>query len=83
MGMKIEKYLKNHAGALDRKPPWMKQHTFQKIRKKYLDYDEKRFYATQDAHIDTFGQMRYMISDHYCIFVPSEFLDVYDYKEDY
>jgi hypothetical protein len=82
MGRKIEKHLNERAGALDSKPPWMKQHTFQKLRKRYVDYDEKRFYDSRKAHIDLFGQMRHReISDYYCLYVPSDFLDVYDCKE--
>jgi len=78
MQMKIEKDLKNHAGSLDKKPPWKKLHTFQKIRKKYLDYDEKRFHAIHKELRNLYGTRTG--DDHYSFFVPSNLLDVYDYK---
>lgn len=45
MRQNTEKFLKERAGSLEQKPPWMKKHTFQKLRRKYVKYDEKRFYA--------------------------------------
>ena len=52
MGMKVKESLKNYAGSLEIKPPRMKRHTFQKLRKKYLDYDEKQFHAIKKEIID-------------------------------
>ncbi|MDR3549934.1 MAG: hypothetical protein P4L31_00845 [Candidatus Babeliales bacterium] len=81
MGMKIRDALNNRAGSLDRKPPWQKQHTFQKLRKKYLDYDEKRFYSQYNGLRNKYGLIVDTMTDnHYCLFVPSGFYDLYDYK---
>jgi hypothetical protein len=45
MSYKIADHLQNRGGSLEKKPPWMKRHTFQKLRIKYVKYDEKRSYA--------------------------------------
>ena len=41
MQSKIEKYLKNRAGSLNAKPPWMKQYTFETIKKRHHFYEKK------------------------------------------
>lgn len=82
MRSKVEKLLHNQSGSLDKKPPWKKQHTFQKIRKKYLDYDEKYFYASQRELIALHNSsIANMLDHHYSIFMSSDFFDLYDYKE--
>lgn len=40
---KIEEKLKNSAGSLKQKPPWMGKGAFQKMRRLYVTYDEKKF----------------------------------------
>ncbi|MDR3549989.1 MAG: hypothetical protein P4L31_01120 [Candidatus Babeliales bacterium] len=82
MGSKVKEFLKNRAGALDRKPPWQKQHTFQKLRKKYLDYDERHFYAGYNALRNKYGPIIDTMTDnHYCLFVPTGFYELYDYRD--
>lgn len=44
MSYNVMRYLKNQAGSLDQKPPWMTQREFQKLRRKFVKYDEKRFH---------------------------------------
>lgn len=43
MSYKVKDSLNSRAGSLDQKPPWMKAYTFQKMRRKYVKYDEMRF----------------------------------------
>jgi hypothetical protein len=82
MKRKICELLKNQAGGLDRKPPWKKRYTLHKVRKKYLDYDEKYFYAKQQELIDLYGSgIREVIDTEYSFFVLDGFYDVYDYNK--
>ncbi len=55
MSIKIKDYMKKHGGTLDRKPPWMKQHTFQRLRLKYIKYDRQGFYATNKELLEWYG----------------------------
>ena len=81
MCVKVEDSLHNMAGSLDRKPPWKKQRTLQRLRKKYLDYSEKHFYAFRKELVDWYGtRMEESLDDHYSFFVPAELRDLYDYK---
>lgn len=60
------------AGSLEIKPPRIKQHTFQKIRKKHLDYLEKRFYAENQEAKKWYGsKIEPFLERNYCVFVPS------------
>jgi hypothetical protein len=81
MGMKVKESLENQAGSLKNKPPRMKRHTFQKLRKKYLDYDEKQFNAIKKEIIDWYGPGANLFNDRYSDLVPMAFLDLYDYKD--
>lgn len=38
---KVKQSLKSKAGSLDSKPPWMKRKSFQRLRIKYVKYDEQ------------------------------------------
>lgn len=40
MASKTESKLKSMGGSLDRKPPWIKQKTFEALQEKYREYDE-------------------------------------------
>lgn len=81
MLMKVEKDLKNRAGSLESKPPWVKRYTFQKLRKKYLDYDAKYFYSIQKELDDWYPERTLSGDNDYSMFVPSGFLELYDYKD--
>jgi hypothetical protein len=82
MKRKIRELLESQAGGLDRKLPWKKRYTLHKLRKKYLGYDEKYFYAKQQELIDLYGPgIRDMIDTEYSFFVLDGFYDVYDYNK--
>ncbi|MBY0110001.1 MAG: hypothetical protein K2X90_02715 [Candidatus Babeliaceae bacterium] len=82
MSIKIEDYLKNHAGTLKNKPPWMKRRTFNELRRKYVAYDEKRFYAINDELRARYGaKVEPHLENDYGFFVPSGMYDAYDFKE--
>lgn len=68
---KVKAQLKNHAGSLDQKPPWMKQHTFQKLRIKYVNYGQKEANITHQEIFERFG----IVEDAY--FPPSDLYDAY------
>lgn len=66
----IEKFLKCRGGSLEQKPPWMKQATFQKIRRKYVKYDEKRFYAGNKEVLEWYGpRIERHLESSYLLFV--------------
>lgn len=52
MGRKIEKLLEAKAGTLERKPPWMKKRTFEKIKRRYNSYREEKY---EEAMFKEFG----------------------------
>ena len=82
MGMKIEKKLKNQGGSLSKRPVRMHCSTFKKLRKKYVVYDEKRFYAINKEIRIWYGSKSEEFIDYdYCLHVPSALYDVYDYKD--
>lgn len=83
MQLKIENYLKDCAGSIDRKPPWMKNRTFQKLRKRYINHDEKLFYARNKEARDWYGAMiDDVIQHYYSLNIPSGFSGLYDHKEE-
>ncbi len=74
----IENFLKNRGGSLKQKPPWMKNSTFQKLRRKYVEYDEMAFNATDKELRDWYGERaEYLIGDPYFFHVPSDLYDAY------
>lgn len=80
MSYRTKNYLKNRAGSLERKPPWMKQHTFQKIRQKYVEYDEKRFHALNREVSSWYGSEHSMLGYDY--FPSIDMMDVYVEREE-
>lgn len=79
MRAEIEKYLQKKAGSLKQKPPRMHHSTFKKMRKKYVDHDEKSFYAKHKELKDWYGLDPF--DRHYGFFVRDGFYDVYDCKD--
>ena len=55
MQMKVKEKLENHTGSLEQKPPWMKGQTFQKLRRKYVKYDEKHLQEVNKELFRRFG----------------------------
>lgn len=55
MGAKVKAKLENHAGSLEQKPPWMKEHTFQKLRRKYIRYDVRAYAAAKRDVLEWYG----------------------------
>jgi len=51
MQRKIERELEQKSGSLDRKPPWMKQRTFESLQQKYEYYDHMYFEKAEVAFI--------------------------------
>ncbi len=51
MAKKIERRIKNRAGTLDRKPPWLKNKTFIALKAKYWNYYEIKYRETKQAEI--------------------------------
>jgi len=43
MGGKIRDKLHSMAGSIDKKPPWMKKKTFERLQNKYFDYYEIKY----------------------------------------
>ena len=80
MGFRIEKYLKDRGGSLEQKPPRMKLHTFRKLKKRCVDYKEKRFHAGRKELMTWYGIEG--LDNHYGLFVPNELYDVYDFGKD-
>jgi hypothetical protein len=82
MGFRIERGLKERGGSLECKPPRMKKHTFRKLKKKCVDYQEKRFYAGREELIAWCGvQVAKELDSDFGWFVPNELYDVYDSKD--
>lgn len=75
---KVEEHLTNYAGSLDRKPPRMKRHTFQKLRSKFVKYDEMQFNATRAELLLWYGtKAKLFLGDPYYLLVPSNLYDAY------
>lgn len=62
---KIEKYLENKAGSLDRKPPWMKYKTFEALREKHSDYDNKYLEERDEEFIKWYPYLKYELKNWY------------------
>jgi len=74
MKVKAEDKIKNMAGSLERKPPWIKNKTFKKLKIQYVKYDEKYFHARGKEFRQEFGQN----PPDYWYCPPSGMFDVYD-----
>jgi len=75
MCSKVKAHLLNRAGTLEQKPPRMKRHTFQKLRIKYVKFDEKRHIEWGKEGMAWFGpQMRNHIEWY---FPPGSMLDAW------
>jgi hypothetical protein len=78
MKIKIKECLENQAGSLNQKPPWMKHHTFQKLRQKYVKHDEQYFnrniaeFKSWFPHKDD-----RFFRDPYILLMPSDMYDAY------
>ena len=83
MKMKVKDFLKDRAGTLDKKPPWMKMYTLQRLRIKYLKYDEKDFNENNKEVLAWYGakalpyvhdayEPPYWLSWAQCIIVPKK-----------
>lgn len=73
----VKKYLKNHAGSLKVKPPYMKHHTFQKLRRKFVKYDEMQFDAACAELRLWHGSKVDLFLDPYHLLMPSNLYDAY------
>jgi hypothetical protein len=76
---KVVTTLQNHAGTLDRKPPWIHKPTFHRLRKKYVNHDEKYFHARHEEMRAWYGpQVEAYMDTFYGFFVPDGLGNVYD-----
>ncbi len=74
----VEECLQNRAGSLKQKPPWMKKYTFQKLRQKYVKYDELSFNALKKELLVWHGsKAQPFLSEPYCFLVPYGLNDAY------
>ena len=71
----IEKFLKNRGGSLRLKPPRMKKHTFQKLRQKYVRYDQLAFLAHSKELLDWHGERARIYLNYYR--PPDDMYDAY------
>ena len=46
MGDKVRDKLQSMAGGIDKKPPWMKKKTFEKLQNKHFDYYDIKYEET-------------------------------------
>lgn len=76
MSYNVMDFLKSRAGSLTQKPPWMKKSTFQKLRIKYVKYDEKYFNAVNKELLEKYGEE----GDFY--FAPFDMFDAYVEREE-
>lgn len=82
MSYKVVNYLKSWGGSLEQKPPMMTQYAFQKLRRKYVKYDEKSFYASHKELESWYGPgILANTDDSYSLLMPSNLYDAYDYKD--
>lgn len=79
MQLKIQEQLESHAGSLETKPPWMKQSTFNRMRKRYVNYDKKSFVALNNEINNLYPEKitTYLAQCH-SLYLPAHLLDVYD-----
>lgn len=75
MVINVKNYLEHRTGSMNIKPPWMKQYTFQKLRRKYVKYDEKHCYAVHDELREWYGEGVNRFLDPYD--PPSDMCDAY------
>ncbi len=61
MAMKVKESLKNRAGGLYRKPPWMKRKTFETLRERYFDYDDKWMEERDKEFIQKYPHLKHTI----------------------
>ena len=76
----IEDSIKRQGGSLEQKPPWMKKTTFQRLRIKYVKYDEKGFNECNKECRAWFGPRVERFIDWY--FPPYNMFDVYVEREE-
>jgi hypothetical protein len=70
--------LKNHAGSLNKKPPRMKQKSFQRLRIKFVKYDEMQYDAAQKELRTWYGsRAEPFLGDPYCLLMPADLCDAY------
>ncbi len=53
MSYKIEKVLKEKGGSIHLKPKWMRSHTFERLKKKYWNYEMKAEIVLHNAILGT------------------------------
>ncbi len=80
MQYKATDYLKNRAGSLEQKPPRMRQHTFQKLRRKYLLYDQRGFNEGVRELREWYGAKIERFVEGY--FPPSTLCDIFDFDDE-
>lgn len=71
MRCKVKDTLQNKGGSLNKRPPRMQEHTFQKMRQKYVTYDEKSFDALNNELGLWFGY------EGDCYSPPADMFDAY------
>jgi hypothetical protein len=80
MRLRVKDFLKNRAGSLEKKPPRMHDSTFQKLRIKYVKYDEQQFNERNKELCAWFGSDIEQFID--CYFPTNDMYDAYvDRKE--
>jgi hypothetical protein len=75
MSLRVKDFLKNRAGSLRKKPPRMHHSTFQKLKIKYVKYDEQRFNEKNKENLAWFGSDIERFID--CYFPPDGVYDGY------
>jgi hypothetical protein len=71
MSYNVKDFLQDKAGSLNQRPPWMKQYIFQKLRRKYIKYDQKYFNEVCKELMEWYGER----GDWY--FPPSDMWDAF------
>ena len=75
---KVLEHLKNYSGSLDLKPPRMQRHTFQKLRIKFVKYDELQFNAACAELRSWHGsKINFLLDESYCFLLPFNLYDAY------
>jgi hypothetical protein len=75
---KVKEHLKNYAGSLEIKPPRMKHHTFQRLRSRFVKYDEMQFNAEcAEFRLWHGAKMDLLLGDPYRLLMPSNLYDAY------
>lgn len=75
MSLRVKDCLKNRAGSLKKKPPRMHHSTFQKLKIKYVKYDEQRFNEKNKENLAWFGSDIERFMD--CYLPPDDAYDGY------